>query len=92
MMQTETLPTKPTALAPDGIASSSATPGTTTSASSSPPLPPWPGAHEASPAPGRWPAGAVARCAALETAAPETTRMKPMITVGRTWRSVRVPE
>ncbi len=36
--------------------------------------------------------GAVARCAALETAAPARRRVKPMITTGRTWRSWRVPE
>ena len=35
---------------------------------------------------------AVARCAALETAATETTRAKPMIAAGRTWPSPRVPE
>ncbi len=35
--------------------------------------------------------GAIARCAALETAATAATRVKPMITTGRTWRSVRVP-
>ena len=36
--------------------------------------------------------GAVARCAALETAATETTRVKPMITLGQMCRSRRVPE
>ena len=36
--------------------------------------------------------GAVARCAALETAATATTRVTPIITTGRTWRSRRVPE
>ncbi len=36
--------------------------------------------------------GVVARCAALETEARTPCRAKPMITVGRTWRSVRVPE
>ena len=36
--------------------------------------------------------GAVARCAALETAVPETTRAKPMIAAGRTWLSRRVPQ
>ena len=35
---------------------------------------------------------AVARCAALETAATENTRAKPMITAGRTWLSRRVRE
>ena len=35
---------------------------------------------------------AVVRCAALETAAIAAARVKPMITTGRTWRSVRVPE
>ena len=36
--------------------------------------------------------GAVRRCAALETQAAIGRRRKPMITDGRTWRSVRVPE
>ncbi len=35
--------------------------------------------------------GAVARCAALEAAATASRRVKPMISTGRTWRSVRVP-
>ncbi len=35
--------------------------------------------------------GAVARCAALETTAKPATRVKPMITSGRRWRSHRVP-
>lgn len=36
--------------------------------------------------------GAVARCAALETDAAKATRVKPMISTGRTWPSQRVPE
>ena len=36
--------------------------------------------------------GAVARCAALATAATVTKRVRPMITTGRTWLSERVPE
>ena len=36
--------------------------------------------------------GTVACSAALETAATVTSRMKPMISTGRTWRSWRVPE
>ena len=35
--------------------------------------------------------GAIARCAALETAATTASRVKPMISAGRTWRSRRVP-
>ena len=35
---------------------------------------------------------ALARCAALQTAVTATSRVKPMITTGRTWRSQRVPE
>ena len=35
--------------------------------------------------------GAIARRAALETAATAATRAKPMITTGRTWQSRRVP-
>ncbi len=35
--------------------------------------------------------GAIACCAALETAVTATSRVKPMITTGRTWRSRRVP-
>ena len=35
--------------------------------------------------------GAVARCAALETAATASTRVKPTITTGRMWLSGRVP-
>ena len=34
--------------------------------------------------------GAIARCATLEAAATAVSRVKPMITTGRTWRSVRV--
>ena len=36
--------------------------------------------------------GAIARCAALETAVTATSRVKPMISTGRTWRSRSVPE
>lgn len=35
--------------------------------------------------------GAIARCSALEAASTATTRVDPMITTGRTWRSRRVP-
>ncbi len=35
---------------------------------------------------------AAARCAALETEAAKTVRLKPMISTARTWRSRRVPE
>ena len=36
--------------------------------------------------------GAVARCAALESAAARSRRRRPRVTAGRTWRSRRVPE